>query len=322
MEEKDRRFINLERKIGAFVVLALVGIAVVVVFIGLQQDIFTKSETIYIVADSATNLSEGLPVKYKGFKIGKVRKVSLDAEARVEVELAVFEKYLGLVKQDSAATLLQEGVIGDNIISISSGTPESPPVEPGGSIYFRRASGISDIAEKLKDRVETAIDQVEEILAYINDPAGDVKATLRNLNTLTRELHETRRKLDVVLTDTSGLINDVRADVVPGAADAAESADAALQAVERAVTEAEALLEDIEARVPVMLDEATGTLRNAREITEDLKRAAPRVPELMDQGGDLMEETGELMDAVKKTWPIRNYVEEPEDQELRPDSYE
>jgi phospholipid/cholesterol/gamma-HCH transport system substrate-binding protein len=322
MEEKDRRFINLERKIGAFVVLALVGIAVVVVFIGLQQDIFTKSETIYIVADSATNLSEGLPVKYKGFKIGKVRKVSLDAEARVEVELAVFEKYLGLVKQDSAATLLQEGVIGDNIISISSGTPESLPVEPGGSIYFRRASGISDIAEKLKDRVETAIDQVEEILAYINDPAGDVKATLRNLNTLTRELHETRRKLDVVLTDTSGLINDVRADVVPGAADAAESADAALQAVERAVTEAEALLEDIEARVPVMLDEATGTLRNAREITEDLKRATPRVPELMDQGGDLMEETGELMDAVKKTWPIRNYVEEPEDQELRPDSYE
>jgi phospholipid/cholesterol/gamma-HCH transport system substrate-binding protein len=322
MEEKDRRFINLERKIGAFVVLALVGMVVAVLFIGLQQDIFTKSGTISIVADSATNLSEGLPVKYKGFRIGKVRKVSLDEQARVEVKLAVFEKYLGLVKQDSVATLLQEGVIGDNIISISPGTPEASPVEPGGSIYFRRATGISDIAEKLKDRVETAIDQVEEILSYINDPEGDVKSTLRNLNTLTRELHQTRRKLDTVLTDTSGLITDVRNDVVPGAAGAVESADEALQAVEQTVTEAEALVKDISARVPVMLDEATGTLRNAREITEDIKRATPRVPELMDQGGDLMEDTGELMDAVKKTWPIRNYVEEPEDRELRPDTYE
>jgi uncharacterized protein YoxC len=101
-----------------------------------------------------------------------------------------------------------------------------------------------------------------------------------------------------------------------------ESADEALQAVEQTVTEAEALVKDISARVPVMLDEATGTLRNAREITEDIKRATPRVPELMDQGGDLMEDTGELMDAVKKTWPIRNYVEEPEDRELRPDTYE
>ena len=93
MEEKDPRFKSLERKVGMFVILAFVFIIVAFVFIALERELFTSKSILYLIADSGTNIIEGQPVKFKGFKIGKVAKVSLNDLGKVEVHF-LFQDYM------------------------------------------------------------------------------------------------------------------------------------------------------------------------------------------------------------------------------------
>ena len=45
MKEEDARFRHLERKVGLFIIAAIIGIALVFVLVGLQRGFFTKTGT-------------------------------------------------------------------------------------------------------------------------------------------------------------------------------------------------------------------------------------------------------------------------------------
>ena len=72
MEEKDPRFVHIERKIGLFVLFALIGIAAVAMIIAVKQDVFTSKSRIVFITESGSDITEGIAVKFRGFKIGKV----------------------------------------------------------------------------------------------------------------------------------------------------------------------------------------------------------------------------------------------------------
>jgi hypothetical protein len=61
-------------------------------------------------------------------------------------------------------------------------------------------------------------------------------------------------------------------------------------------------------------------------MTDDLKKAteqsAPRIPSLVEKGDDIAGGTKEIIDSVKKMWPIRSFIKSPEEKTLKVDSYE
>ena len=112
MSETDRRFINMERKLGIFVIVAISGIALLIVLIGMKNDIFAAKARLYTIADSGKGLYEGMEVKLSGFSIGKVRKMYLDDITRIKLEMNINRNYLKWIKIDSKAILVKEGLIG------------------------------------------------------------------------------------------------------------------------------------------------------------------------------------------------------------------
>ena len=63
--------------VGVFVLLALVGIAVMLVFIGINQRWFARNYHFTSSFKTADGISAGMPIMMKGFAIGKVVKVSV-----------------------------------------------------------------------------------------------------------------------------------------------------------------------------------------------------------------------------------------------------
>jgi phospholipid/cholesterol/gamma-HCH transport system substrate-binding protein len=86
----------------------------------------------------SVGLHVGAPVRLDGMPVGRVSMVNLagnsaDSNRRTEVVLRIEKRFEHFVRDDSAASLVTEGLLGDRYISIHRGFTGSP-IPPGGEI--------------------------------------------------------------------------------------------------------------------------------------------------------------------------------------------
>lgn len=89
------------------------------------------------VPESAA-VSAGAPVTLDGMPVGKVSAVrpsgnSADSNRRMELVLQIEKRYEDFIRQDSAATLVPEGLLGARFVNIHRGLSGSP-IPAGGEI--------------------------------------------------------------------------------------------------------------------------------------------------------------------------------------------
>lgn len=311
MKETDPRFINLKKKVGLFFVVAIMGIAATLIFIGIERDTFIPKYRIYFTADKGTGLFEGMPVKLSGFKIGKTETLSLDENARVKVCLLINKKYQKWIRQDSKAMLTKEGLIGESVIDITVGALSKPVIEDGSNIRYEKTKGLDEIVED----VRPILGEIKNILAYVNDPDADIKQTLANLKILSIELLITRENIDKLLKNTDTNITDVKAEI-----------SKTLKNIDSAVTDVDKTVLGVEGKINPVIDKLNKTMDNAESATTSLKdaveKSAPKIPVLLNKGEDTLDDTNEVVRSLKQMWPIRLFIEEPKDGLLHGDSYE
>ncbi|MBI3571713.1 MAG: MCE family protein [Gammaproteobacteria bacterium] len=186
LHDEDTRFKGLEKKIGLFVIIALLGIVLAIVAVGIQHDVFSPKTRLFFITDSGQSIDEGMAVKLSGFNIGKVEKLELTDDAKVRVTLSILRSYMKWVKGDSKARLLKEGVIGANVIEISPGSDKEKSLEHNALIAFERERGLGQVVDQL----------YAEVIPLIED----LKRVARRADTLLAGLPGTQQKLDDALT--------------------------------------------------------------------------------------------------------------------------
>jgi len=200
MQDQDARFRHLERKIGMFVLVALAGIVLMVAAIGVKQELFTPRTPIHFIADSAQDIAEGTAVKLRGFVIGKVERLALTDEARVQATLSIRTDHMQWVRRDSKARLVKEGLIGASIIDITPGSVQAPVLQKNELIAFGRESGLGDVVTQLRDEIVPILQDVKRLTHALQDPDGDFRQALHHTNVILANLPETQKKLNSVLS--------------------------------------------------------------------------------------------------------------------------
>ena len=304
MKETDPRFVRLTGKVGLFFIIAAAGIIATVVSIGIERGVFTAKYRINFTVDKGTGFFEGMPVKLSGFKIGKIDSMSLDENAKVKVTLLISKKYSKWIRQDSKAILTKEGFIGEGVIDISVGSANKPVIGDGGVIQNEKARGLEDIAEEVKP----VLNEIRDIISYVNDPKGDIKQALANLKTLSSGLNATKENADKLLKNADSNISSVSSD-----------ASKALKNIDKTVS-------SMNDKINPVIDKLNRTMDNAEKTTANLKdaveKAAPKVPPLLNKGEDALSDTSEVVKSLKQIWPIRLFIEKPKDSLIHGDSYE
>lgn len=303
LKDTDPRFRRLGLKIGLFsggMVLLLLALATL---LAARKGFFEDKTRLHTVAERGNGLSAGMEVRFSGFRIGVVDKVALNEEARVEIELLVETRYLHWIKPDSRAQLYQDGMIGDHIIEIVGGSPQAAQVKEGAMLVLEKPPGVADIALDLRDRVVPIIDSVQTTLGYVNDPKGDVRQTVANVQSLTAELRQTREKVDQLLVRVDGLADREVRGVIRNA--------------DRSLTRIEAMASEVQSRVPGLMNQVASSLvevhaatRNANEMTATLKEAvdksAPQLPRTVRHADTLIQNSNDTLNGLRQSWPLKN----------------
>ncbi len=302
IEETDRRFRFLGGKIVIFIVSIILGVSLILFFTAKERGVFQKTEEVYFIAETATGLHTGMPVKVSGFRIGRLKDMKLLEDARVRVTLSIVKDEMRWLREGSVALLTKEGLIGESIIEIIPGS--GPLLSNNREITFVKTKGMDEMANELRVKVEEILDGVKKTLEYMNSPQGDLRQTLKNLERLTSELRGTAGKMDALLVDLTKRVNSI-----------GDEAESTLRETEKRIRELEPVVRS--------LNESMDSLREASaNLKDSISSSSGEVSRILRSLNRNLEDTEDILKSIKGMWPVRKGIKKEEIRIIEKDTYE
>jgi phospholipid/cholesterol/gamma-HCH transport system substrate-binding protein len=118
-------------KLGVFVALGLAILVFFVFYIGKNKNIFSSTITVTGLFEDVSGLASGNNVRLAGIKIGTVTDIEFVNDSMVRVYTIVEKKSQKYIKKDSKMSISSDGLMGDKIITIIKGSPDSSSVKDG-----------------------------------------------------------------------------------------------------------------------------------------------------------------------------------------------
>ena len=193
-------------KVGAFVLIALVSLVLVIGLAGRSRSLFSRKALLHSSFDNTSGLVVGAPVRLAGVDIGIVQRIQFDRDPKIKkvhVLLGVQSKYLDRIRGDSIARLSSKGLLGDMIINISVGSPEFPALASGDTLKSAESEGLTEIVSSLQD----GIGQVRDLVGHVDDRVRVVLSD-QVARDLGRVVHSTANMLESVERG-NGLLHNI-----------------------------------------------------------------------------------------------------------------
>lgn len=264
----DKRFKNLEFKVGLFVFVALVLLFLILGTFAVQKQIFTKKVSIEIFADSGEGLSKSMPIMYSGFQIAKIYNVNLRDDGIVVMQAKIPKQYTKWVKKDSEVKLTSQGLIGSNSIVFSGGSNKGE-IENGTTFALKRDKGLDALiakGEAVLEDVQKIIKNVEAVSRTIAENKDNLQKVLVGVGDVGDDLHQKKGSLGyLVRTDH---VKDEVADILTK-----------VKQVEDNINNIALRITDIAEKLKTDLDE-TGD--NTVEATKGVKDAIDKTQPILD----------------------------------------
>lgn len=303
----NQRLLNIEQRTKRFLLGAFGAMVLALLLIAFKQDYLVRSTTIYFFAPNAQGLNQGMAVKFIGFKVGSVKDVSMEPNATVRVRISLDDEYVHLIGQDAKARLIKEALVGESVVEIIPGSQQVQQVTQNSVLQFERGQDASSIAESMASQLQPILSDIRQITTSINNPDGDIQSTLKNLNQVTRDLRETVKQFTQLASSGNQTLESVHGKL-----------DKALDSVN-------ANLEVMDKAIPRLVDKADATLENVQAATVDIKRmaadSAGELPSFIHNSNALVQESKDMLEGAKQSWPFSSWSSKPEAEVLPLDGY-
>jgi ABC-type transporter Mla subunit MlaD len=240
---------GLELKVGAFVLIGLAALAVLLVQFGRLGEGFKTYYPLLIKFPDASGLLKDSDVLLAGAKVGRVSAPPrLDESGHgVEVSVRIFGNVQ--IPAGSRFTIGSSGLLGDRFVAITAPARIGQEFIPKNSVIEgTRETGLDDITKEggaLVEDLRTAVQNANNAITRLNGEAlsqvnmDNLKQAIENLNTATTALAASTQKVDGVLDKASETIDSAKkaTDDLPAAiADARKTIQAATDVIQKAST--------------------------------------------------------------------------------------
>jgi phospholipid/cholesterol/gamma-HCH transport system substrate-binding protein len=206
-KQNNRLFI-----VGLFISIGLLLLIVGIYFVGQQQNLFEPTVNVHAVFDDVQGLKVGDNVRYSGIDIGTVSHIRLVPQSRVLTTLTLKEDVSWFIKDDSRASIGNEGLMGSKIVVILPGAMEREPISDDDTLTTIEQVDIDEIMRDVKRSSEN----ISLVSRNLIDITGSIKrgegifGTLFSDTTLTNDLNTTGRNAAIIsqnLIDVTEKIN-------------------------------------------------------------------------------------------------------------------
>lgn len=181
-----------ELRVGIVALVALALLATGIVFIGRVGHVFGERYELVTLMPSGAGLTPGAAVQLAGQNVGQVEHIDwippeqrarTQSPAAVAIWLAINRDVTEQIRADSRAHLRTQGLLGDRVVDISPGSPDTRVLQSGDTL------------------LSTAPMDYQEILENASGAVTSLTALTRRLEELTRGLLAGEGSLGQLVTD-------------------------------------------------------------------------------------------------------------------------
>jgi phospholipid/cholesterol/gamma-HCH transport system substrate-binding protein len=282
-----------DRLVGLFVILALFALVGALVMAGASQRWFARDYRFSTILSSAAAATPGTGIFMRGFQVGKIDRVSLDAGNRVVARFVVYDTYISQVRKNSLIEIVSSPIGLGTQILFHPGKSSEPMAE--GSVIPEASSpeGQALIDAELVD-LPKKDDTITRLLAGVNPLIENVGKTVVSLN---RTLTEVNKALaGEGSTPVARIVGDA-AGAVAGVNSFVGHADATVGNIGDEVS-------GLVGRMDQLADNLTTISANLSKMSAGLSDPTGLVPKLLDPKGSLktlLDDDNKLYDGLSRS---------------------
>lgn len=211
-------------KLGMFVTIGMLAFILTIYFVGKQKNMFGSTFLLKSHFKNVSGLKIGNNVRFSGINVGTVDAIELITDSSVVVDLLIENDVKSFIKTDAKASISSDGLMGDKVLIISSGTSVKESVKNNDILASKSAIEIEDLMKSMKkslDNVALISEDLAQFSHKVNNSKGalskmiideefsnSLKSTLINLQTSSDEFAKFTTKMNNGKGVLSKMIND------------------------------------------------------------------------------------------------------------------
>jgi phospholipid/cholesterol/gamma-HCH transport system substrate-binding protein len=198
---------RVEFRVGLFIIVTTLLIIASLGYVAYKKDVFSKVYTYTLYSETGENITEGMPVLFWGFNIGKVSSMEL-TEDSVLIQIKIPERNNRVIRKNSRF-VLEKPVLGSSRIIVYTDDLNEPPLTSD----LMRELTVSDDINELIERVQIIAEKTDTIVGNmtlitqnlttiagdIADPQGDINRILKNTEKMTSRFAEQESLIEILV---------------------------------------------------------------------------------------------------------------------------
>ncbi|MGH7968459.1 MAG: MlaD family protein, partial [Limisphaerales bacterium] len=254
---------------------------------------FQRGYRLNALFNTIQDLKEGDRVKMAGVEVGRVEKISLD-ETNNKVQVSMKIRKNVEVRTDSVATVKFTGLLGQNFVGLSFGSPNAPLATPGTVLTTTEQPDLSAMMAKI-DNVATGVenltksftgDKIDNLLGPFTDflkaNRAPLTAAIANMQAVSSQIASGKGTVGKLIYDES-LYNSASA-AVANLQDTANQIKATVADARKVVDQVNSgqgtvgkLLHDEK-----LYNETTASMTNLKEILQKINQGQGTVGKIVN----------------------------------------
>lgn len=311
-------------KLGIFVIIGSILLVLTVYFIGSKKDLFQNTSKISSVFKNVSGLQIGNNVRLSGVNVGTVRGIKILTDTAIVVDMFIDDKTLHLIKKNSIATIISDGLVGSMMVDIRPGKePSDEIVKPGDTIQSISRIPTSEMLSTLRTTNKNAAlltDDLLKITNAINNGEGlmgallkddklaeNIKHTFSNLEQTSKNTNRAINRLNKILDDVN--LKEGVAGVLLSDTTAANNMRGIFVSLGMAAQDIDSMTSNLN-QFSADLNNSQGPLNFVLNDTTFVKN----LDSTIQNSEDATEKFNEVMDALKQSFLFRGYFRKLERQ--------
>ena len=203
-------------RLGIFITLGLVILIVSLYLIGKNQNLFGSSFHVKARFNNINGLMAGNNVRYSGIQAGTVKSVTVIDDTTIEVYMLINKKMKPFIRQNSLASIGNEGLMGNKVINIVPGKGTAAEIAEDGMLITKRVTFTDEMMETLSGtNINAAIisENLKNALIRINNSKAlwdilddtslsvNVHKSIANINHATERINDLTESLNAIAND-------------------------------------------------------------------------------------------------------------------------
>jgi phospholipid/cholesterol/gamma-HCH transport system substrate-binding protein len=261
-----------EFKVGLFIVSTTLIVLAALLYLAYEKGIFANVYTFTLSSQSGDGFTDGMPVVFSGFNIGKVSALELNDNGIVLIKIKIPQRHIKWIRTDSTF-ILYRPLIGAARIVVTTNNFNSPPLPASKIPQVETVNDINDAIKKIQpllDKITQIAVNLERLSSNLADPKGDLNRILSNAQSITTTLSTKKSLLEMAVSDEESVQSVHVAlkrlkDIVIKIDRMADKTDAQLYGKEGTLPQINKILRDIAGK----LEKLDKTVDNINKISND-----------------------------------------------------